>query len=719
MPQPVEPLFAVLGPLAVTGTDGAVAPLPPGRRRTLLAALLRSRNRWVDNDTLAAALWERADYPSSISGSIKTYIHQLRKILPEGVDGEARLAGRGGAYRLTVADGELDADVFAALVEAGVAALGRDDPAEAARLQQRALALWRGEPEEDALDTVTVRHLAELRWTARCSLADALIASGEPGEAIALARAMLTEDRLREPAWERLVVAQRAAGWQVDALASYEAARMLLLDTFGAEPGSRLREVYRALLSETAEQPRRPPAGPVPAASVSRAAQAPAGFDSGGAGVPGAVPAGFDSRGAGVPGVVPAGSDSGGAGVPGAVPAGSDSGGAGVPGAVPAGSDSGGAGVPGAVPGGSDSRAVAVPAAPPRWPVPAAPPRRPVTARGRRVSAGLLALVVAGVLVLAGGSATVAGRGFQGAGGGAGGVAAAPRILFGLGPDPAQADKSPLMQSGIGMVSTWYHKQSNLDQFEGWRADVIPRVYASGRALHVIVGTWEDGESVETRFGRACGQPYPLSDEFVPDMQRLAAAFAGRADGPPLYVSMFSGLQKLACADNGYLDDAATTNYYLALKERYFEVMRVMRAAAPNLRIGLNWDGWTASDDIPEQGAGRSMFQYFVEAMRASDFQSFGAFVKEGNAKHIVQMVDALGEHGPVMVSHYGPHEDSLTVYLDDLHRTFTPETLAQLVANGLFAFSFKDPDLQRESPELMTLTSGIVQDYGQFPPAR
>ncbi len=113
------------------------------------------------------------------------------------------------------------------------------------------------------------------------------------------------------------------------------------------------------------------------------------------------------------------------------------------------------------------------------------------------------------------------------------------------------------------------------------------------------------------------------------------------------------------------------------------------------------------------------MFQYFVEAMRASDFQSFGAFVKEGNAKHIVQMVDALGEHGPVMVSHYGPHEDSLTVYLDDLHRTFTPETLAQLVANGLFAFSFKDPDLQRESPELMTLTSGIVQDYGQFPPAR
>ncbi|GAB7046367.1 AfsR/SARP family transcriptional regulator [Catenuloplanes indicus] len=658
MSHPVEPSFAVLGPLAVTGPDGTDVPLPPGRRRTLLAALLRGRNRWVDNDTLAAALWERADYPSSVSGSIKTYIHQLRKILPPGTDGEARLAGRGGAYRLTVAEGELDADVFSALAEAGMAALGQGDPAAAVRLEQRALALWRGDPEADALDTVTVRHLTELRWSARYTLADALIATGEAGEAIALARAMLTEDRLREPAWERLVVAQRAAGWQVDALASYEAARVLLLDTFGAEPGSRLREAYRALLTETADRPD-PAAGPPttgPAASGSRdAAPATSGPHA-------AAPA--------------------------------------------TGSPAPASHAPGP--------AVAVTS-----PVPAAPPRRPVRADRRRVPAALLALVLAGVLVLAGGSATVAGRGLQRAGGVAGGVAAAPRILFGLGPDPVRAGKSPLMQSGIGMVTTWYHKQGDLERFEGWRADVIPQTYASGLAMHVIVGTWEDGESLDTRFGHACGQPYPLSDEFVPDMRRLAAAFAGRADGPPLYISMFSGLQHLTCADNGYLDDPATTNYYMALKERYLELIRVMRAAAPNLRIALNWDGWNASHDDPENGAGRSMFQYFVEVMRASDFQSFGAFTEDGNADHIAQMVGVLGAHGPVMVSHYGPHEDSLAVYLDDLHRTFPPEALARLVADGLFAFSFKDPDLQRESPELMTLTTGIVQDYGQFPPAR
>ncbi|WP_310376409.1 AfsR/SARP family transcriptional regulator [Catenuloplanes atrovinosus] len=616
-----EPLFAVLGPLAVAGADGTVAPLPPGRRRTLLAALLRHRNRWVDNDTLAAALWERTDYPSSISGSIKTYVHQLRKILPAGSDGAARLAGRGGAYRLTVAHGELDADVFEALVEAGADALGRGDPAEAVRAQQRALALWRGTPEEDALDPVAARHLDELRWTARYTLADALVASGEPGEAIALARAMLTEDRLREPAWERLVLAQRAAGWQVDALASYERARVLLLETFGAEPGSRLREVYRALLSETAEQtvpPVSPPAPPGPVVEV--IADGPA------------------------------------------------------------------------------------------------PPGRGL--RRRRVPAGLLALVVAGVLVLAGGSSVAGQQLFRAAGGQAGGLPAAPKLLFGLGPDPVRAEASPLMSAGIGMVTTWYHKQTDLERFEGWRADVVPRTYASGRAMHVVVGTWEKGTSLETRYGRACGQPYPLSSEFLTDMRRLAAAFAGPADGPPLYVSMFSGLQKLACANNGYLDDPATTAYYLALKERYFEVMAVMRAAAPNLRIGLNWDGWNASHDEPAEGAGRSMFQYFAEPMRASDFQSFGAFVPEGNATHIVQMVHELGRYGPVMVAHYGPHEDPVDVYLDDLHRTFAPAILGDLVSSGLFAFSFKDPDLQREDPDLMTLSATIVEDYGRFPPA-
>lgn len=598
-------MFAVLGPLSVIGPDGQVLTPPPGKRRRLLAALLRRRNDWVEIDVLAEALWDRAEYPSSVSGSIKTYVHQLRKALPPTADGQ-RLAGQGGAYRLTVQPGELDADIFESLVRLGADALARGEHAEAIRLQRRALELWRGDPDEDTTDPVTARHLEEIRWTARYCLADGLLAAGESAEAIAMLRTLLSEDPLREAGWERLITAQRAAGWQVDALASYEEARLVLLEKFGAEPGTQLQRIYRLLLAETVDE--------------------------------------------------------------------------------------------------------AVPSPPRRT----AEPRPAVAAPTRRWATSVPAILVAGLLFLVGGSSAASQREPA--------VAPPPstplpKIVFGLGPSAVAAGKSPLMSAGIGMVTTWYHGPNQLAQFEGWRADLIPATYRSGRAMHLVVATWQDPTSIDTRFGRACGQPYPLSAEFLADMRRLARAFAGEATGPPLYVSMFHGLQKLSCANTGYLADRATTNYYLALRDRYFEVMKIMRSSAPNIRIALNWDGWTASYDQPDIGAGRSMFPYFVEAMRASDFQSFSAFETDGNAEHIRQMVKALGVHGPVLLAYYGPHEDPVDVYLDDLRKTFTPEALAQLVADGLFAFSFRDDDLLRANPPAMTLAAQVVRDYGQLRP--
>lgn len=623
------PIFAALGPLGVIGPDGHMVTLPPCKRRDLLAALLRRRNDWVDLEVLAEALWGGSEYPSSISGSIKTYMHQLRKMLPPSENGQ-RLAGQGGAYRLTVDSGELDIDIFESLVSVGVDALAAGEPVEAVRLQREALALWRDVPEDDATDLVYIRHLDELRWTARYCLTDGLRATGEVMEGIALLRDMLSEDPLREPTWERLIMAQRAAGWQVDALASYEQARTILLDKFGAAPGSQLQGTYRTLLAETTDAVVPPKAASVP-------------------------------------------------------------------------------------PRPSVTLAAAVPSAPHR--------------QVGTVIAALTLVLISALMLVSGSSAAHQGtwsalpRGAdvgrtQSQDGAATNAVAQPKIVFGLGPNAVKATGSPLMASGIGMITTWYHGPNQLGQFEGWHSDVIPEIYRSGRAVHVVVATWDEGTSIETRFGRACGQAYPLSDEFLDDMRRLAAAFAGQADGPPLYISMFHGLQKLACANSGYLADRATTNYYMALKERYVDIVKTMRQQAPNARVGLNWDGWTASHDDPQTGAGRSMFPYFAEAMRASDFQSFSLFEADGNTKELRRMVKALGAYGPVMVSYYGPHEDPVDVYQDDLRRTFTPGTLSQLVADGLFAFSFRDDDLLRMSPESMTLASQIVRDYGRLRPA-
>jgi hypothetical protein len=247
-----------------------------------------------------------------------------------------------------------------------------------------------------------------------------------------------------------------------------------------------------------------------------------------------------------------------------------------------------------------------------------------------------------------------------------------------------------------------------------WHADVIPRIYASGRAVHLIVGPDKPGVSISTKYGRACGQEYPLERDFLTDMTRLARAFAGPADGPPLYVSMFHGLQKVACANDGYLTDPATTAYYMALKERYFEVLDLFHREAPNAKVALNWDGWTASYDVAKNGAGRSMFQYFVEAMAASDFQSFNAFVKEGNAEQIRQMVAVLGRYGRVMVAYFGPYLGRVPIYQADLQATFAPDALARLVSEGLFAFSFRDDEVLRVSPSTMTMATTVVRDYGR-----
>jgi DNA-binding SARP family transcriptional activator len=594
------PVFVALGPLTVTNPDGLPQAMAPGKRRDLLAVLLRRRNAWVSADELAEALWSSDDYPSSVSGSLKTYVHQLRKILPPGADGE-RLAGRRGAYRLTVRPGELDLELVESLVTSGVTAFGEGRTDDAVALQRRALSLWRGAPDDDIVDVVTARHLDEVRWTARYCLADALLRRGDATQVILLLRAALAEDAVREPGWERLLLAQRAAGWQVDALASYEQVRVVLLDRFGAEPGRRLQEIYRALLSETAGGPPRRP--------------------------------------------------------------------------------------------------------------PAAPARAPRSDRGW--TRALLAVGLAVLLLSVSGSSVPAVHSTSPATLMAPPTARSPKILFGLGPDPISANKSPLMSAGIGMVSVWYHGEYQLEQYVNWKDDVLPRIYASGRAVHLIVGPDKPGVSIDTRYGRACGQQYPLEQDFLTDMTRLARAFAGPANGPALYVSMFHGLQKLTCANDGYLSDPATTAYYLALKDRYFQVLDIFHKQAPNAKVGLNWDGWIASYDEPRNGAGRSMFQYFVEAMTASDFQSFNAFVPEGNAEQIRQMVATLGRYGPVMVAYFSPYRGRVPSYQADLQGTFTPDALAKLVSEGLFAFSFRDDEVLRASPSTMTMATTIVRDYG------
>ena len=129
--------FRILGPLEVQDGSRTVS-LPQGRQRVLLAVLLLHANETLTSDRLIDGLWGEAP-PSSAGSSLHNLVSGLRKAL-----GDGRLVTRDGGYALQVADGELDAERFDALVREGRAALAGGEPERAAGRLREALELWHG-----------------------------------------------------------------------------------------------------------------------------------------------------------------------------------------------------------------------------------------------------------------------------------------------------------------------------------------------------------------------------------------------------------------------------------------------------------------------------------------------------------------------------------------------------------------------------------------------
>ncbi len=253
-------LFNVLGPLEVRVAGSRVE---FGRKpAAVLALLLLHANSWVSLDAIVDELWE-GDAPVSADRNVRTYVWQLRHRVPPAAGG-ARIQSRQGSYRIVVEPTELDALAVAELAAAGRQALAAGDPASARERFADALGLWRGGPYAELpgdAARIAAAGLTELRWELRQRLADALLALGEPAEAVTLLRPLTAEEPLREGLWTALVRALHRAGRRGEALAAFREAHRLLRDELGVEPGAELREAHRAAL-DGAEPAR--PAGPRP-----------------------------------------------------------------------------------------------------------------------------------------------------------------------------------------------------------------------------------------------------------------------------------------------------------------------------------------------------------------------------------------------------------------------------------------------------------------------
>jgi DNA-binding SARP family transcriptional activator len=242
------PVFRVLGPIQV-GTGRVEREVTAAKPRAVLVMLLVHPNEWVSVGRLVDVVWGERP-PRSAVGNLKTYVWQLRALLTAAT-GSDRVDSRRGGYRLVVNPAELDLYEFERLADRGGQALIAGEPSVAAGLLRGALALWRGDPYEDAphpLVEVEVAYLRERRWTVREQLLAAELACGRAAEAVAMARSLLVEQPLRERLWATLIAGLGQLDRRAEALAAYRELYQLLRRELGLTPGPRVRAAHQAIL---------------------------------------------------------------------------------------------------------------------------------------------------------------------------------------------------------------------------------------------------------------------------------------------------------------------------------------------------------------------------------------------------------------------------------------------------------------------------------------
>ena len=244
----------ILGPLQVVADDGTRRDPAASRQRRLLLALLVSRPEPVSVDRLVDTVWPDGALPRDPVAALRTYVTRLRATLePEHVGGQPHLlVGGGDHYRLCLDGHELDAAAFEQDLAHGIAAAA-DDPVEALRWLDLALARWRG----PALMEVADEHWAmpeaarldELRIVAAEHRAGCLIDSGAHAEATGELERLVRQHPLRERPHGLLMLALDRAGRVAEAAEVFRAFRERLADETGLDPSPDLQQLCQRLLA--------------------------------------------------------------------------------------------------------------------------------------------------------------------------------------------------------------------------------------------------------------------------------------------------------------------------------------------------------------------------------------------------------------------------------------------------------------------------------------
>ncbi|WP_405160447.1 winged helix-turn-helix domain-containing protein [Nocardia sp. NBC_01499] len=238
-------MVALLGEIALR-RDGALTALAGARSRLLLAALALHPGRSRSAQSLIDDVWGEQP-PRAPMNALHTQVSRLRSALPDG----ALEIGPAG-YRLTLRADQVDLTRVAGLVrQAREYRTGGDDAGCLDTIAQ-ARALWRGEPGAD-LPPGEVADALHAAVTSRLTELDALElaareSTGDLDGALRIARFRAGLNPLDEPAQLTLMRLLAVAGRPNEALESFAAFRIRLVEQLGADPGRALVELNTAIL---------------------------------------------------------------------------------------------------------------------------------------------------------------------------------------------------------------------------------------------------------------------------------------------------------------------------------------------------------------------------------------------------------------------------------------------------------------------------------------
>lgn len=260
----------ILGPLeALVGDEELELGAP--RQRALLAILAIHANEVVSLDRLIDLLWGDRPPPAAI-GSMQAYVSNLRRILePDRAPRQPAsvIVTQAPGYVLRVDPDDVDARRFERLAAEGRSRLASGDPQVALQHLDRSLSLWQGDALADLrhhdFARVEAVRLDDLHLGAEEDRIEALLHLGDHAAALRASERLTAQHPLREHLRALQMLALYRSGRQVEALRTYDALRLVLVEELGIDPGPEIQAIHQQVLQHD-QRLRMPSPVPGPAA---------------------------------------------------------------------------------------------------------------------------------------------------------------------------------------------------------------------------------------------------------------------------------------------------------------------------------------------------------------------------------------------------------------------------------------------------------------------